>query len=90
MALAEIRDSRLYREEFETFEGYCKERWDMRKTHANRLIGAANVHQVLAPIGVIQPANEAQARPLTQLETAEAQVEAWETVVDTAKNRKGF
>ena len=29
-----------------------------------------------------KPTNEAQVRPLTQLETAEAQVEEWETAVE--------
>lgn len=28
-ALMEIRDSRLYRQEFGTFEDYCRERWGM-------------------------------------------------------------
>ena len=31
-----------------------------------------------------KPTNERQVRPLTQLETEEAQVEAWETAVETA------
>jgi len=35
------------------------------------------------PMGLV-PANERQVRPLTQLETAEAQMEAWETAVETA------
>jgi hypothetical protein len=83
MALAEIRDSRLYREEFETFEDYCKERWDMSKMHAYRLIGSSEVNDALKSNQLVTlPANEAQARPLTQLETPEAQQEAWEMVVD--------
>ena len=79
MALAEIRDSRLYREEFETFEGYCRGRWDMSIRHSQRLMLSAGVIESLQtrPIGRI-PANEAQVRPLTQLETPEAQQEAWE------------
>jgi len=47
MALAEIRDFRLYREGFETFEGYCKDRWDMSKMHAYRLIGSSEVNDAL-------------------------------------------
>jgi hypothetical protein len=49
----EIRDSRLYRQEFDTFEDYCRERWKMSKTNANRLIDAAEVATNVTPIGVI-------------------------------------
>ena len=38
----------------------------MSKTHANRLVEAAEVTEILAPIGVIPP-NEAQARELAPL-----------------------
>jgi hypothetical protein len=40
-ALAEIRDSRLYRESYATFEDYCRERWGMSKRHAVSCIAAA-------------------------------------------------
>lgn len=65
-ALLEIRDSRLYRETHRTFEAYCRERWAMSKSHANRQIDAAVVARLLTPTGVI-PANEAQARELAPL-----------------------
>ena len=90
MAIAEIRDSRLYREEFETFEDYCKDRWEFTKSYANNLIAAKSVVVNLNDNNCCQiasPANEAQVRPLTQLETPEAQQEAWETVVETARKR---
>lgn len=86
-ALAKIRDSRLYRETHATFEDYCRERWDMSHQHADRLIGSSNVIEVLTPIGV-KPANEAQARPLTKLETPEQQQEAWQKAVETAPEGK--
>ena len=56
----------------------------MGRAYAHRMIGAAAVAGTLLTIGDTQPINEAQARPLTQLETPEAQQEAWEIVVDTA------
>ncbi len=65
-ALLSIRDRRLYREDFPTFEDYCRERWGWSKTHVNRQIDAAKVVQNLTPIGV-KPQNEAQARELTRL-----------------------
>ena len=78
-ALLEIRDKRLYREHFTTFEEYCRNRWDMSKTHANRLIGSAGVITNLAPIGVI-PENESQARALSGLKPDD-QREAWDCAV---------
>lgn len=41
--LAEIRDSRLYRIEFKTFETYCQERWGWGRDYANKLIQASAV-----------------------------------------------
>lgn len=40
-ALMEIKQRRLYRGEFASFEDYCRNRWNMRRAHAYRLIGAA-------------------------------------------------
>lgn len=86
-ALAKIRDSRLYRKTHNTFEGYCKDRWDMGKAYAHRLIGSAQIKDNLSPIGDITPTNEAQTRPLTKLKP-EQQQEAWVRVVDTAPGGK--
>jgi hypothetical protein len=77
-ALAEIRESRLYRAGFDTFEDYCRERWGMERAHAYRQIEAAQVAAVLSPNGDI-PANEAQARELARLkDEPEKLAEAWE------------
>jgi hypothetical protein len=82
-ALAQVRDLRLYRTEYRTFEEYSSERWGMGRTHADRLIGAAAVYVNLAPIGVKTPANEAQIRPLTRLDP-EQQREAWQAALERA------
>ena len=37
-ALLIIRDSRLYREKFNTFNDYCKEKWGLERTYAHRLM----------------------------------------------------
>lgn len=42
-ALTEIRDAKLYRIGFKTFEAYCKERWEIDRSRAYQLIGQANV-----------------------------------------------
>jgi hypothetical protein len=68
-ALKQIRDQRLYRQlYFDTFEDYTNNRWDMRKSHAYRLIDACQVIENLSPIGEKLPRNEAQARPLSKLD----------------------
>ncbi|MDD3655014.1 MAG: hypothetical protein PHO01_12715 [Desulfotomaculaceae bacterium] len=87
-ALAKIRDSRLYRETHTTFEDYCRDRWDMGRTYAHRLIESASVKNNLLPMGNITPINERQARPLTKLETPEQQQEAWQKAVETAPDGK--
>jgi hypothetical protein len=63
-ALMSIRDERLYRVEYGTFEDYCRERWGMTRRHANRLVEAAEITVALGPIG---PTTESQARELTGL-----------------------
>lgn len=78
LALAEVRDARLYRAEFDTFEAYCRERWGMSRSYAHRQIDAAEVVGML-PIGNGDgPANEAQARELSPLKDDEAElVNTW-------------
>lgn len=73
-ALALIRDERLYRGSFTTFEDYCLERWQMSRPHAYRLIEASEIAAAVSPIGDI--ANEGQARELTGL-PAETQREVF-------------
>lgn len=66
-ALTTIRDERLYREQFGTWEEYLRKRWpEIGRRQADRLIGAASVAQDLAPLG-IEPASESQVRPLVGL-----------------------
>jgi len=86
-ALLDIRDNRLYRQEYHTFEDYCKERWNFVRRQADRLIEAAETVENLRPMGLILPTNERQTRPLTSLEPKE-QVEAWKRVIETTPEGK--
>jgi len=86
-ALAKIRDGRLYRGEYRTFEGYCQDRWGLTRRHVNYQIAAARVVKNLGTIVPILPITESQARPLTRLEP-EQQREAWTKAVETAPNGK--
>lgn len=47
-ALATIRDDRLYRETYPTFEAYCQSRWGMGKQYAYRLIDQSTVVSAIA------------------------------------------
>jgi len=85
-ALITIRDKRLYRDGYDTFETYCKERWKFKKSYAYYLIDASKVVQNVHHGGQI-PATERQARPLAKL-PPEQQQEAWNKSVETAPNGK--
>ncbi len=85
-ALLEIRDNRLYRVDYSTFEEYCRDRWSMSRVHAHRMIHAAQVTENLLPIGN-KPESESVVRPLTKLPPAEQQ-KAWNEAVATAPNGK--
>lgn len=84
-ALKEIRDARHYHKlSFKSFESYLRIRWDMGRSHAYRLIEAFCVIDNLSPIGDVLPQNEAQARPLTQLD-AFSQRRLWRKFLKTDK-----
>jgi len=80
-ALLAIRDGQLHRETHETFERYVKERFDLGRAHAYRLIDAKLTIDALSPIGDIPlPATESQCRPLLQFEP-EQRAGVWQDVV---------
>jgi hypothetical protein len=84
IALLKIRDERLYRPH-QTFEKYCKERWDFGHSYVNYLMGSTKVieHLKTSTIVEVLPRTESQLRPLTKLEP-EQQLIAWQKVVETA------
>ena len=86
-ALLEIRDKRLYRQEYNTFEEYCREQWGFSKNYANKLIASTEAVLNLGTIVPILPKTESQARPLTSLEPEE-QVEAWKRVITSTPEGK--
>lgn len=76
-ALMQIRDERLYRAEFGTFEDYCQERWGMTRRRANQLVEAATLG-TMVPIE-----NERQARALAPV--AADPVEVRETFAEAER-----
>ena len=83
-AIMTIREKRLYRIGFKTFEDYCTHKWGMVQQSATRLIRAYETVTNLQsePIGSVLPKSENQIRPLTSLEP-EIQKEVWTEVVKT-------
>lgn len=95
-ALKKIRDEKLFRDLlFNNFEEYIKERWDMARSHAYRLIEASTVMDNLSPIGdKILPDNESQARALARFKKDD-QRKIWREFISSgttmsAKNIRSF
>jgi hypothetical protein len=87
-ALAEIRAKKLYRQDYDTFEDYCRNRWQMVASRARQLIGAAEVVHNLQEQSVTRvtlPTTEKQVRPLLSL-PAQQRREVWEAAVAASKN----
>ncbi|OPC78945.1 hypothetical protein B4N89_33050 [Embleya scabrispora] len=83
-ALQIVRDARLYRTRYESFEEYCLDRWDMQRRYADRLIQAWPIAEALSPIG-LKAVNEAQVRELVPLAGRygnEAAVTVYRTVAE--------
>jgi hypothetical protein len=71
LALAEIRDLRLYRREYSGFEEYCRKKWGWEKAYANHVIRAADVVKCLPQETATMVANERAARELGKAEPAQ-------------------
>lgn len=81
-ALMEIKQARLYRQQYPNFDDYCQKRWGIGIRQSQRLIRAAKVVQNLQTKGdprVALPRSERQIRPLAGL-PADQQCEIWREV----------
>jgi len=76
--LTEIRDKKLYRKDYSTFEDYCIKRWGFQRRKAYRLIEAAAVLKNVSHGTqiIFLPQNERQARELARL-PIEKQQKVW-------------
>ncbi len=98
-ALKEIRDRKLYKSTYETFEEYCKERFNFKRARPYQLISAAVVLENLQNLDLqmctkteigthLLPTNERQIRDLVDLEPEE-QVTVWGRSVRNGKIPSG-
>jgi hypothetical protein len=77
-ALMEIREKRLYREQFTSFEEFVKTEFKMSKPHATRVIGAYSVVEGLSEAGhKMLPSSERVARELGAV-PEEMRAQVWE------------
>jgi hypothetical protein len=85
-ALMEVRDSRLYREDWPSFEAYCQARWQMERQRAYQLIGAVEVVEALPEATRNLVRNEATARELVPImrEDPEVLKTVWARVAESA------
>jgi hypothetical protein len=86
-SLATIRDSRLYRAEYATFESYCDERWGLGRVRAYQIIDAAAAAQNVQDFTQNQPAPavESHAAALARLPSPDMQREAWQEATRRAQ-----
>lgn len=84
-ALAEIRDNRLYREGYATFEAYCRERWGFSRVYAHNVIKSAQAVRAL-PEDVLTTVNtEFTARAVAKV-APEVRVEVVREASEAAKS----
>ena len=90
LALKDIRDKQLYRQQYDTFEEYCIRRWDFSRPRAYELCAASEVMADLSANADIPmlPENEFQTRPLTRLKDPAQRRRAWQTAVRLAAAEK--
>ena len=86
-ALLEIRDKKLYKPNYKTFELYCRERWKMSQPRAYQLMDAAKVTQNLSTNVELSPNRESQVRPLAKLKPKQ-QRKVWKAAVQSANGEQ--
>src|ERR1035437_2308549 len=85
LALAEIRDLKLYKHEHNSFEVYCREKWGWEKAYANHVIRAADAVKCLPENLATIVATEGQARELGKI-PAEHRAGVVQAIVDEGKS----
>lgn len=89
-ALAMIRQDRLYRADFSTFDKYASTKWDMTRQRVTQLVSSWRIMSILKADGFkILPVTESQCRPFNALPEDmdyDANVRGiWQAVVDSGE-----
>ena len=85
-SLMTIRDKRLYRPAYSSFEAYCRNKWDLSRPYAYKLIAGSRVVDELSAEDeiAILPENANQVRKLSPLSKDE-RITAWKKVIEESK-----
>src|SRR5215472_8257059 len=88
-ALAELRNRRLYRVEFATFEEYVRVKFALARSSADSLIRSAQTAEVLLEAGIELPPNTTATlmKPIASLPGEELQVACWQFAQSLAPAR---
>jgi len=65
-ALAEIRDSRIYKTAYASFDEYCAKKWNLTRQHAYRLIECAPIAKCNPQVTSLNQARELAKVPKEQ------------------------
>lgn len=87
LALHEVQTTKLYRETHGTFEAWARERFDLGRSHAYRLIAGVQVRHRLSPAGDKLPTHEWQVRDLAKL-PEDSQVGVWQAACALAGDKE--
>jgi hypothetical protein len=88
LALARIRDLKLYRAQFSRFCDYCREKWNYGHSKVYYLISAAEVASHLSTVeNTPTPDHESQVRPLLGLSPKQS-VNVWRRAAKLANGAK--
>lgn len=82
-ALAEIREERLYRAQYSSFESYCQDRWQFTADYGRKLTRAVEAIASL-PDDLPTPTRESHARVLAAL-PEEDRVDVWRDACEEAE-----
>ncbi len=87
-ALIEIRNQKLYRVNFQTFEHYCRERWQLKRQRAYEMMEAAEIvqslHDSLSEISDKLPQKESHAAQLVKI-PVEERPKVWKEIIDNCE-----
>lgn len=70
-ALLKIKEAKLYRQNYPSWETYLQNRWGMSDSQSTRLISASQICREIAGAGVTPPAIESHARELRSVPEGE-------------------
>ena len=78
-ALLKIKEAKLYRQSYPTWEGYLQSRWGMSESQSMRLISASQICREIAATGVTPPQIESHARELRSVPEGE-RAKLWQEI----------